>query len=74
MRNEYDFSKAVKGGHAARYAAGIEVVVDGEQVEPTLVAIEPDVSAVFPDAQSVNEALRLLIKAARTAKELQKAS
>jgi hypothetical protein len=74
MRDEYDFSKAVKGGHAERYASGTEVVVDGERVEPTLVAIEPDVSAVFPDAQSVNEALRLLIKAAKTAKELQKAS
>jgi len=39
-----------------------------------LVALDPDVKAAFPDAQSVNEALRLLIKTARAAQELQKAS
>jgi hypothetical protein len=36
--------------------------------------LDPDVSVAFPDSQSVNEALRLLIKAAKGAKNLPKAS
>jgi hypothetical protein len=47
MRAEYDFSKGVRGKHAARYAAGTNVVV-----------IEPDVAAEFPTAKDVNETLR----------------
>jgi hypothetical protein len=42
--------------------------------ELNLVSLDDDVKTAFPDSQSVNEALRLLIKAAKTAKELQKAS
>ncbi len=49
LRPEYDFSHAVRGVTAARYAEGANVVV-----------IDPDVLDVFPDSQSVNEALRLL--------------
>jgi hypothetical protein len=74
MRESYDLSKGVRGVHAARYAAGVEVVIDGEVQTPKLIALEPDVSAVFPTAESVNEALRLLIKTAKTAQELSKAS
>ena len=33
-----------------------------------VVRLEPDVAAVFPDADSVNEALRSLIKAAKEQK------
>ena len=47
MRPEYDFSKGVRGKHAARYAAGTNVVV-----------LEPDVAAEFRTAEDVNETLR----------------
>jgi hypothetical protein len=47
MRAEYDFSKGVRGKHAAQYAAGTNVVV-----------IDPDVAAEFPTAEEVNETLR----------------
>ena len=49
MRPEYDFSKAVRGVTAARYARGTNVVV-----------LDPDVVRMFPDANTVNEALRAL--------------
>jgi hypothetical protein len=54
MLNDYDFSKGVRGKYAKRYAAGTNVVV-----------LAPDVAAVFRDADSVNEALRALVKIAR---------
>ena len=49
MRPEYDFSHAVRGATAARYAQGANVVV-----------IDPAVLDVFPNGTSVNEALRAL--------------
>ncbi len=49
MRAEYDFSHAVRGVTAARYAEGANVVV-----------IDPEVLDVFPDGESVNEALSAL--------------
>ena len=49
MRPEYDFSKAVRGATAARYARGTNVVV-----------LDPDVVRMFPNASTVNEALRAL--------------
>ena len=54
MRPEYDFSKGVRGKHAARYADGTNVVV-----------IEPDVAAEFPTAQEVNEKLRAVAQLLR---------
>jgi hypothetical protein len=57
MLNEYDFSKGERGRYAKRYAEGTNVVV-----------LEPDVAAVFRDSQSVNEALRALVKIARNGK------
>ena len=57
MRPEYDFSKGVRGKHAARYAAGTNVVV-----------LEPDVAKAFPTASLVNEALRLLMTIAGRSK------
>ena len=39
-----------------------------------MVTLDPDVAVVFPDSQSVNEALRLLIKVAKRALDFQKAS
>ena len=49
LRSEYDFSRAVRGVTAARYAEGANVVL-----------IDPEVLDVFPDGPSVNEALRAL--------------
>ncbi len=49
MRPEYDFSGAVRGVTAARYALGTNIVV-----------VEPEVRDVFPDSATVNEALRAL--------------
>jgi hypothetical protein len=46
---EYDFSSAVRGKYAGRFAAGTN-----------LVKLEPDVAKVFPDSASVNRALRRL--------------
>jgi hypothetical protein len=52
--DEYDFSKGVRGKYAKRYAEGTNVVI-----------LSPDVAQVFPDSESVNEALRVLVKVAR---------
>ncbi len=49
MRPENDFSRAVRGVTAARYARGTNVVV-----------IDPEVLDVFPNGASVNEAIRAL--------------
>lgn len=49
MRPEYDFSKAVRGVTARRYALGTNIVV-----------LAPDVAVRFPTAEAVNEALRSL--------------
>jgi hypothetical protein len=62
MRDEYDFSDAIRNPYMQQFQ------------ELNLVSLEPDVKAAFPDSESVNEALRLLIKAAKGAKKLRKAS
>ena len=49
MRPEYDFSAAVRGVTAARYAEGANIAV-----------IDPEVLDVFPDGATVNQALRAL--------------
>ena len=49
MRPEYDFSAAVRGVTAARYAQGADIAV-----------IDPDVSDLFPDSATVNRTLRAL--------------
>jgi hypothetical protein len=49
MRPEYDFSAAVRGVTAARYAQGANIAV-----------IDPEVLDVFPDGVTVNQALRAL--------------
>ena len=51
MRPEYDFSSGVWGKHAAKYAAGANVVV-----------LEPDVAKVFKDSRSVNRILRAIVE------------
>ncbi len=54
MRAEYDIRGGVRGKYYERYRRGTNVVV-----------LEPDIAAVFPDSESVNQALRLLIRVAR---------
>ena len=51
MLDEYDFSNAIQGKYAKKYAKGANVVV-----------IEPDIAKFFPDHESVNNALRSIIE------------
>jgi len=51
MLPEYDFSKGIRGKYAKRYAEGSNVVV-----------LSPDMAKVFPTSESVNEALRTLVR------------
>ena len=63
LRPEYDFSQLknrVRGKYAERYKRGTN-----------LVLLAPDVAQAFPDSESVNEALRLLIKVAKTSQPAQ---
>ena len=58
LRPEYDFSKmkgGIRGKYAERYRSGTNIV-----------RLESDVAEVFGDDESVNEALRSLIKLARS--------
>jgi hypothetical protein len=54
MLAEYDFRQGTRGKYAKEYASGTNIVV-----------LDPDVADAFPDSESVNEALRLLIRIAR---------
>lgn len=60
MRPEYDFSKAVRGKYHKRLAK------EGSNV----VVLEPDIAKAFPDSASVNEALRVVLKAGQAARRL----
>lgn len=54
MRPEYDFSQLkgrVRGKYVERYREGTNMIL-----------LAPDVAEAFPDADSVNEALRFLIR------------
>jgi hypothetical protein len=58
LRPEYDLSQltgGVRGKYYERATAGT-----------TLVLLERDVAEAFPDAQTVNQALRALMKVAKT--------
>jgi len=56
MRKEYDFANAVRGKYKDRFPKDV-----------VMVTLAPDVADAFPDADSVNSALRVLIKAAKKA-------
>ena len=56
LQPEYDFSKAVRGTTAARYAKGTNVVV-----------LDPELRELFPTSEAVNEALRELAAIAKRA-------
>jgi hypothetical protein len=51
MRAHYEFRGGVRGKHAARYAAGSNVV-----------RLDDDVAEVFHTPESVNAALRVLVQ------------
>ena len=57
LRPEYDFANmtgGVQGKYVDRYRSGTNVVL-----------LEPDIAAAFPTAESVNEALRMLLNIAQ---------
>ena len=57
LRPEYDFANmtdGVRGKYVDRYRSGTNVVL-----------LEPDIAAAFPTAESVNEALRMLLNIAQ---------
>ena len=58
LRSEYDLAELLKGGvrgkYLSRYRAGSNVVV-----------LSPDVAQAFPTEESVNEALRLVMRMAQ---------
>ncbi len=53
MRPEYDLRGGVRGKYYKQYLEGTNVVL-----------LDPDVAAVFRDSESVNQALRVLMRAA----------
>ena len=55
MHSEYNFSKGVRGKYADRFAEGTN-----------LILLQPDVAKEFPDSESVNEALRSLLRSRKT--------
>jgi len=56
---EVDFTGGERGRYAARYAEGTNLVV-----------LAPDLAKVFPDSESVNTALRVLVRAGQRARQL----
>ena len=71
MRSEYDFSEGVRGRHFKAYRAGHTVEISTQDgsiethhftEEDGSVMLDPDVKQHFPDSESVNKALRSLIK------------
>lgn len=55
MRPEYDFSQGVRGKYYEAFRKSSNVVI-----------LDPDVAEIFRDSASVNEALRLLAKIAKS--------
>jgi hypothetical protein len=56
MRDNYDFSKGVRGKYAERYKQGTNIVL-----------IDPDIAKEFPDAEAVNDALRHFLREKKAA-------
>ena len=54
MRPDYDITNGVRGKYVDRFPRDV-----------VMVTLAPDVAEAFPDAASVNEALRVLLKAAK---------
>ena len=58
LRPEYDLAELLKGGKRGKYASQY-------QQGTNLVLLAPDVAEVFTDEESVNEALRLVMRLAQ---------
>jgi hypothetical protein len=61
LREEYDFSSmpgGTKGKYTQQYAQGANIVL-----------LDPDVARAFPTGESVNKALRMLIRVAEESQE-----
>jgi hypothetical protein len=54
MRAEYDMSGGSRGKYVKRFPQDV-----------VMVTLAPDVAAAFPDAEWVNEALRVILNAAK---------
>jgi len=70
MRDEYDFSKGVRGKHYKAYREGHSVVINKDdgtksvqyfKEEDGAIMLDPDIKIHFPNSESVNKALRSLI-------------
>ena len=66
-RDEYDFSKGVRGKHCQAYREGHTVAIHKDDGMKSIrfftqqegsVMLDPDVKIHFPDSESVNKALR----------------
>jgi hypothetical protein len=55
MKSEYDFSKGQRGKYADRYRAGTNIV-----------RLDPEVAEAFPTSESVNTALKELLREAES--------
>ena len=53
LRDEYDFSRGVRGKYAQRYSEGTNIII-----------LDADVAKVFRDSESVNKPLRALVEVA----------
>ncbi len=51
MKDNYDFSKGVRGKYAKQFAEGTNMVV-----------LDPEIAKLFPTSEAVNKALRKLIE------------
>ena len=51
MKDDYDFSKGVRGKYAKKFAEGANVII-----------LDPEIAKLFPTSESVNKALRKLIE------------
>ena len=70
MRDEYDFSKGVKGKHYKAYSKGHTVIIHKDDGAKSIqyfteqdgaIMLDPDIKVHFPDSESVNKALRSLL-------------
>jgi hypothetical protein len=64
VRVEYDFSKGVRGKYRKR------LLKEGTNV----VVLEPDIAKAFPTSDAVDDALRVVLKAGKSARRLTRSS
>lgn len=67
MREEYDFSKGIRGKHFKQMREGHQTIIhesSGEKIvrETRPIILAPDVQKYFPNSEAVNKALRGLIE------------